>query len=417
MKTRKSQLALYGGTPLRSEPFPPRHLIGIEEKAAVDAVLDRAIQSGEAPGYNGEEEEAYCREFSAWLGGGYADAVNSGTAAVYAALKALDLPPFSEVVIGAMTDPGGMMPIPLLNLIPIVADTVPGSFNTGPQQVEEMITPRTCAIVVPHIGGEPADIEGILRAAQRFGLPVIEDCAQSHGASLNGRILGTFGRIAAFSTMFGKHHCTGGQGGVVFTQNEDLYHAIRRASDRGKPFFLPAGSTNITASLNFNLGDLPAAIGRVQLRKLPFILQRRREIVSKLAPAIQSMQTLSLPPQLPGAEPSYWFLRLRFHPERAACDKETFCRALQAEGLPVEPSYRAALPHLMDWFVRRRVFGGSGYPWSSLHYTGDPQQQFPCPNALAAVEEHFNLRFHENWKDSDIEDAVSIFQKVDDAFS
>ncbi len=90
--------------------------------------------------------------------------------------------------------------------------------------------------MVAHIGGEPADIEGIVRVASKRGIPVVEDCAQSHGARLDGRPLGSFGKVAAFSTMFGKHHCTGGQGGLVFTRDAALYAAVRRAADRGKPF-------------------------------------------------------------------------------------------------------------------------------------------------------------------------------------
>lgn len=410
-----SRLAVNGGPRLRAGPFPPRALVGSEEKAAVDSVFEQAIQTGNAPGYNGTEEEAYCCEFSAWMGGGYADAVSSGTSAIYVALKALNLEPFTEVIVGAVTDPGGMMPVPLSNLVPMIADTQPGSFNTGPEQVEELISSRTSAILVPHIGGEPADIEGILQVANRHGLPVIEDCAQTHGARLNGQMVGTFGAIAAFSTMFGKHHCTGGQGGLVFTQDRQLYQSIRRASDRGKPFFLPQGATNTIASLNFNLSDLAAAIGRVQIRKLPEANSRRRAIVAKLAEGIDALQTISLPAQVPGAEPSYWFLRIRFDPGRAACDKDTFCRALIAEGLPVEPNYWFAMPHRMDWFVHRRVFGTSGYPWASPAYAGDPSRQFPCPNAVAAVEQHFNLLLHENWTNADIEDAISILQKVDDA--
>jgi dTDP-4-amino-4,6-dideoxygalactose transaminase len=283
--------------------------------------------------------------------------------------------------------------------------------------VQELITSRTSAILIPHIAGEPADMEGILQVASCHGLPVIEDCAQAHGARLNGRMLGTFGCIAAFSTMFGKHHCSGGQGGLVFTRDEQLFHSIRRASDRGKPFFLPQGATNPTASLNFNLSDLAAAIGRVQLKKLPECISRRRTIAAKLAEEIEAMQAISIPGPVPGAEPSYWFLRMRFHARRAACDKETYCQALIAEGLPVEPSYRAAMPHLMDWFIHRRVFGSSGYPWASPAYTGDPHRQFPCPNANAAIDQHFNLRFHENWTNADINTAVSILQKVDEAYA
>jgi perosamine synthetase len=403
-------------TRIRSKPFPERGLIGLEEKAAVDALFDRAIRDGTAPGYNGPEEEAYCTEFATYLGGGYADAVNSGTSAVYVALKCLEIEPYREVIVPAVTDPGGMMPIPLLNLIPMVADTAPGSYNTGPEQVEALISPRTAAIIVAHIGGEPADMPGILEIADRHGLPVIEDCAQSHGARLGERLVGTFGRLGVFSTMFGKHHCSGGQGGFVFTPDPLLYEKVRRCSDRGKPFGLPAGSTNTVATLNFNLNDLAATIGRVQLGKLEGIVQRRRTIAARLKEGLGGVYAVSFPESLSGAESSYWFLRLHFHPERATCSKVDYCAALAEEGLPVEASYRAAMPHTMDWFVGRRVFGSSGLPWSSPQYTGDPERKFHCPNANAAMQASFNLRFHEGWGEQEINDAVAIFQKVDRAY-
>ena len=114
-----------GATRIRTEPWPERGLIGGEEKRAVLALFDRDIATGKASGYNGPAEEAYCRQFAESLGGGYADAVNSGTTAVYVALKALELEPFTEVVVGAVTDNGGMMPVPLLNLIPVPADLAP----------------------------------------------------------------------------------------------------------------------------------------------------------------------------------------------------------------------------------------------------------------------------------------------------
>lgn len=409
-------LAIQGGPKIRQAPFPPRSPIGQAERTAILALLDQTIETGAPLGYNGEEENAYCQEFSGWMGGGYTDAVNSGTAALYVALQSLQLEPFTEVIVSAVTDPGGLMPIPLLNLIPVVADSEPNSYNSGPEQVAPLISPLTSAIVIAHIAGEPANIEPIVALARQHNLPVIEDCSQSHGARLHGQLVGTFGDIGAFSTMGGKHHCSGGQGGVVYTKDEARYHAIRRASDRGKPFFLPPGSTNSQAALNLNLTDLGATIGRVQLRKLHDINARRQAIVGNLAEGLDDVATVSLPPLLPGAEACYWFLRLRFHAEQATCDKATFCQALSAEGLPITPSYRAALPHTMDWFVNRRVFGRSGYPWASPDYKGDPQRQFPCPNAEATMETHFNLHFHENWGTQEVADAVAIFQKVDAAF-
>jgi dTDP-4-amino-4,6-dideoxygalactose transaminase len=395
--------------------FSPRGLIDEEERAAVLALLDHTVATGSALSYNGDEENAYCQEFATYMGGGYVDAVNSGTSGIYVALKALALEPFTEVIVAAVTDPGGMMPIPLLNLIPVVADTEPDSFNTGPEQVASLISPLTSAIIVAHIGGEPANIPAILEVARAHNIPVIEDCSQTHGARLNGKLVGAYADLAVFSTMGGKHHCTGGQGGLVFTKQESLYQASRRASDRGKPFFLPPGSTNTIASLNLNLTDLAAAIGRVQLRKLPDIVARRQTIVGKLGEGIADLATVSLPPLISGAEASYWFLRLRFHADRAACDKETFCQALIAEGLPIMTHYRSGLPHTMDWFVHRRVFGSSGYPWASPDYKGDRNRQFACPNAHAAVDTHFILHFHEHWSETEIVHAIAIFEKVDAA--
>ncbi len=175
------------------------------------------------------------------------------TAGIYTALRALDLEPFSEVIVGAVTDPGGLMPVPLLNLVPVIADTVPGSLPPALTRSRRPSRQRRVRLSCPHIAGEPADVASIVELAHQHGIPVIEDCSQAHAATLHGRPVGTFGDIGVFSTMFGKHHSvSGGQGGLVFTRDEALYRPVRRASDRGKPFFLPAGSTNVIASLNLN---------------------------------------------------------------------------------------------------------------------------------------------------------------------
>lgn len=418
-----AKLAVNGGPKVRTAPWPERGLVGAEEKRAVDALFDEAIRTGQAPGYNGAQEEAYCREFAASLGGGYADGVNSGSTAVYVALKALGVEPFTEVVVGALTDPGGMMPIPLLNCIPVVADAAPGCYNTGPAQVEELLGPLTSAVVVAHIGGEPADIEGIVKVAAKRGIPVVEDCAQSHGARLAGRPLGTFGAVAAFSTMFGKHHCTGGQGGVVYTRDLALHAAVRRAADRGKPFDPAAGfnamvpgATNDVASLNFNLSELQAAIGRVQLAKLAGIVERRRALVADITRKLAGVPGVIVPPQIAGAEPSWWWWRLEADLERLACGKEAYCTALQAEGLPINPYYRAT-PHTYTWFRERRVFGTSGLPWSSPAYRGDRDRSFPCPNVMRTIERQFNLTVYETWGEREADDIAAIFRKVGETYA
>ena len=176
-------LAIDGGRPVRERPFPRRALFGAAEREAALRLFDQAIASGEPIGYGGPEEEAYEKEFAAAHGGGFADLVNSGTSALYAALGGLELEPAAEVAVPPISDPGGVMPVALLNLVPVVADAAPGSFNAGAEQIEAVLSPRTRAIVVAHIAGEPADMEPILELAGRRGLPVIEDCAQAHGAT------------------------------------------------------------------------------------------------------------------------------------------------------------------------------------------------------------------------------------------
>ncbi len=405
-------LAINGGLKLRVDPWPPRRHFGQEEKEAATALFDKAIDSGMPFGYNGPEEEAYCKEFAEFMGGGYADAVNSGTNAVYVAIKALELKPFSEVIVGAVNDPGGIMPIPLLNCIPVITDTAPGSYNTGPEQIQTCITERTSAIVVPHIGGEPADMPGIMKVAKQHNLPVIEDCSQAHGAKIDGRYVGTFGQIAAFSVMFGKHCCAGGQGGMVFTKNEDMYWRIRRHADRGKPFGLEAANGNAVPGLNCNMDELHAAIGRVQLRKLSGIVARRRDFVGILTAKLQRLTSVIIPPLNDNIEHSYWWWRLGIDETKINCDKDRFCAALAAEGLILLPRYSAALPYTFEWFKQR----GSRHPWNNPLCQDDPAREFPTPNAFDAMNEYFNLIFYESWSEKEAEDIFKIFAKVEDHY-
>jgi perosamine synthetase len=429
MTATATGLAVHGGPKLRTRPFPPRHLFGEEEKAAALRLFDDAIQTGGVFGYGGPEEEAYCREFSESLGGGFADMVNSGSSAVYVALRALDLEPYSEIVCPAITDPGGMMPIPLLSCIPVPADARPGSYNVGPDEVEACLSPRTAAILVAHIAGEPVDMDPILGLARARGLPVVEDCAQAHGARYKGRPVGTLGDVAAFSTMSGKHHATAAQGGVVFTRREELYWAARRASDRGKPFGLsgaaPAASslasaaTNVIAAHNLNGNDLAGAIGRVQLSKLDDIVRRRREVAARIARGLEiRSRTVTAGWQPDGAEASYWFMRLHVEESRLTVAPTAFAKAVAAEGIPLNPAYGAALQSHAPWFLEKRVFGTSHLPWSAPEYRaagGDPQRTFACPNAISVIESDFNLSLHEGWGSTEIEDTLAAIEKVEAA--
>ncbi|HGE70164.1 TPA: DegT/DnrJ/EryC1/StrS family aminotransferase [Candidatus Poribacteria bacterium] len=409
-----AKLAIDGGEKVRKIPMPPRRLFGEEEKSAVIALFDRSIETGEAFGYNGIEEQSYEKEFAEFMGGGYADLVNSGTSAIFVALGALNLEPLSEVIAPPITDPGGVMPIPMLNCVPIIADANKNSYNVGPDQIEAVITERTKAIVVAHIFGEPADMDPIMEIARSKGLFVIEDCAQAHGALYKGRLVGTFGDLSAFSTMSGKHHATGAQGGVVFTKNADLYWEAKRFADRGKPFNTTF-SSNVRIGLNLNSNELSATIGRVQLRKLPRIIEGRRNFVRSLAKKIKDLKSITFGWMPDNCESSYWYIRMHIDLDKLSVSKDQFVNALSAEGIPCFASYRH-IPSEAKWFIEKVTYGKSGYPWTDPNYKGERNPSFPLPNCIEAVETHFNLVVNENYGEQEAIDYAEALHKVESAY-
>ena len=334
-------LAIDGGTPVRAEPFPPRRGFSGEARRAVVELLDAAIEQGNhVLGYNGPQEEAYCREFAELAGGGFADAVNSGTNALWVALRAVGVEPFSEVIVPAVSDPGGVMPVVMCNAVPVPADCAPGSYNVGAEQIAERLTERTGAIVVAHIGGMPADMDPILAVAAERGIPVIEDCAQSLGATYKHRPVGSMGTAAAFSTMFAKHLTSGGQGGVAFTRDEAIYWRIRRYADRGKPFGLQGAAGNVVASLTCNTDELHATIARAQLREIPALIERRRELAGTIARRCrESLRSVRAVTDPPFGRCVHGFLLLSVRAEALRVDKDAFVAALEAEGIPAVASY------------------------------------------------------------------------------
>lgn len=401
---------IHGGPRARRWPWPRRRHFDKREKQAVLQVLNREIRKGGAVIYGGTETKAYCRAFAEYLGGGYAAAVNSGTNAVYVALRALDLEPGSEVIVPAITDAGGAMPVALLNCIPVPADCEPGSLNTSTRQIKAALTERTAAIVVAHLTGHPVEMDPILELAAARNIPVVEDCAQAHGALYKGRMVGTFGAIAAFSTMFGKQHATGAQGGVVFTRDTLLFARARQVIDRGKPFGTLGNPTNVIASLNFNQDEISMAIGRVQLEKLPGALNARRKFAGLVASGLKEVKGVSFVGDAPSCSGSYWFLCLFIDREDLNCNSDEFAGALELEGIGGVQAGYPFIPTDQPWHRDAVVFGTSGMPWS-LRQQPHPQL-FELPNAHAANQAIVRVDVHESLGAGEARDLVAAVQKV-----
>ncbi|OYT43546.1 hypothetical protein B6U84_05855 [Candidatus Bathyarchaeota archaeon ex4484_40] len=332
--------------PVRKEPFPPRIQIGQEELEAVVNLMKRCMREGGAfDRYGGTEVDAFEEEFAKYFGAKYATAVSSGTASIHSALGALRLNVGCEVISSPITDPGAVAPILFQNCIPVFADVDPETFNMDPKSLEERITPKTRAVIVAHIAGQPCDMDPIMEIAEEHNLTVIEDCSQAHDALYKGRKVGTIGHVGCFSLMSGKHITSGGQGGMIITDDEELYWNAKRFADRGKPFGTTAEG-NIFLGNNYRMTELEAAIGRVQLRKLPKIVEARRRFVARLEKEMRDLETVRLGKVIEGAVSSYWL----------------FGRAVRAEGIPVGGKYDH-LVYEKPWIRDRRTYGDSQCPW------------------------------------------------------
>ena len=407
--SKLNHLAVNGGKPIRHRPWPKRNIFGLRERIAAFNTLKNDL------GYNGVIEEEYCNKFSEYMGGGYTDAVNSGTSAIYVALKALDIEPFSEIIVSAITDPGGCMPIPLINCIPIPADSLSGHYNTEFEYIEKNISSLTSAIIIPHISGIPVDIGPIVKTARERNIPLIEDCSQAHGAHYKGQKVGTFGDVSVFSTMSSKHHATGCQGGVIFTKSENLYWKIRSASDRGKSFFDPQVNDNLTASLNFNSNDLSASIGIEQLQKLDKNIELRRRFTKSLYDRTQTLKSVSIQFGSSKVESVFWFLTFKFHSNNVKVSKKDFVEAVFHEGIPLSDHYVSPFTE-QYWFKHKKVFGTSGLPWSSVEYKGDANREYSLPNCKKNEKCLFLLPIHERCGEKEAKDVFDALNKVENCY-
>lgn len=405
----KKPAIVHGGPRARRFPWPRRRHYDRRERNAVMRLMNQEIRRGGAIIYNGPEKDAYCKAFADYHGGGFAETVNSGTNAVYVALRALDLEPGREVIVSPITDAGGTMPVVMANCIPVPADSAPGSLNTCAEEIAKVLSDRTAAIIVTYISGHPIDMDPILELAARYGIPVLEDCAQSHGAIYKGRVVGTLGTISAFSTMFGKHHSTGAQGGVVFTRDTMLFARVRQITDRGKPYGVVSPDGNAIASLNFNQDEISLAIGRVQLSKLSDFLQRRRSFVADVEKRIQDVVGVELVRPPADAEGSYWFILLRIDPQKLSCSAEQFCAGLQAEGIDGVFNGYPFFPTDQPWHREAIVYGASGLPWSLVQ---ERPRSYPLPNAHAANRRMVRVDVHEGLGPGEARDLATAINKV-----
>lgn len=270
-----------------------------EERLAVNQVL----LSSRTNYWTGTECREFEKEFATFIGSQYAVALMNGTVALEAALYALDIGEGDEVITSCRTFIASASCIVMRGATPVLADVDSNSQNITAATIEPCITPRTKAIIVVHLAGWPAEMEAILSLAKRYHLKVIEDCAQAHGAIFKKKRVGSFGDVAAFSFCQDKIITTGGEGGMITTSDKTIWEKIWAYKDHGKNFTKvyhqqhPIGFRWLHDSFgtNWRMTEMQAAIGRLQLKKLPNWLETRARNAMILQNHFQSISLLRIP--------------------------------------------------------------------------------------------------------------------------
>jgi dTDP-4-amino-4,6-dideoxygalactose transaminase len=265
-----------------------------ERRSEIDAAIARVFDRGTF--ILGEEVDAFEAEFAAYLGAPHAVGVSSGTDALRIALAALGVGPGDEVVTVSMTAVATAVAISAVGARPVFVDIDPHTRCIDTGALEAAIGPATAAILPVHLHGYPAPMERVMRIAGSHGLAVLEDCAQSHGASIDGRRTGTFGHAAAFSFYPTKNLGAAGDGGAVATNDPALAARVRRLRNYG----FDGAQRCMEPGSNGRLDELQAAILRVLLPDLDRQNARRRALAAEYRSRLADA-TLGLPPDNEGA--------------------------------------------------------------------------------------------------------------------
>jgi len=320
--------------------FPTWPSFGADEVEAVARVL----ASGKVNYWTGEEGRKFEEEFALQAGCKHGVAVANGTVALELALYALGIGYGDEVITSSRTFIASASCAVMRGARPVIADVDRVSQNITADTIRATLSPRTRAIIVVHLAGWPCDMDPILEIAREHGLRVIEDCAQAHGATYKGRPVGSMGDAAAFSFCQDKIMTTGGEGGMVTTNDDAVWQRAWSFKDHGKGYDAvynrhhPPGFRWLHESFgtNWRLTEMQSALGRTLLKKLNVFVETRRRNAAILTESFSTMRGLRVTVPAPEFSHSYYKYYAFIRPEqlRDGWTRDRIMTAIVAEGIP-----------------------------------------------------------------------------------
>jgi dTDP-4-amino-4,6-dideoxygalactose transaminase len=377
--------------------------LGEEEIAAVSACL----RTGTLTSTKGEYVKTLEKQFAELVGMKYAWACSSGSAAIHCALAAINPEPGDEIITTSITDMGALTPIIYQGAIPVFADVDPHTYNVTAETIAARISPKTKAIIVTHLFGNPCKMCGIMELANKHNIPVIEDTAQAFMATHQGKFVGTFGKIGCFSLQQGKHITTG-EGGICVTNDpaiaRRIYLFINKAWGYGDP-----NPDHYFIALNYRMTELQGAVAVAQLPKLKQVADTRGRLADKLTVKLQGIEGIETPVVASCNKSTWWKYCLRVDKNVFPGGPVELAKLLKARGIASAPRYIQKPAFACEVIAKQRTFGESRWPFTLARPEALDYSRAKFPGTFEALEGVLVLPWNEKYTDEHLDyiaDAV-----------
>jgi len=391
-------LAIEGGEPIVKETLPPWPWFTEE----IIQAATEPLRTGKVNYWTGELGMEFEKKFAEWNGAKMCTTTTNGTSALHTAVAALDIGPGDEVIVPSYTFIATSFCVVQAGAIPVFADVRRHDHCIDPEDIEKKITKRTKAVIPVHLYGNLAEMDEILEVAEKHDLFVIEDVAEAHGALHKGRKAGTIGHLGCFSFCQNKTFTTGGEGGAVITNDEELGWKCRQFRDHGydveaRLSLLEAEGTlpyiHVRVGYNYRMTEMQSAIGLKEMERIDtWNLPRRQRNGEILIQELKDCEEiLYLPVHTKEKVNGFYVFPIVLNLEKLKVDKKTVLDALTAEGLPV---WREFWPQCYKEraYLEHRGFGEARFPFKSKEYTDPESVQYDrvhCSNAAWLEERTF----------------------------
>jgi perosamine synthetase len=355
-------------------------------------------------GYQDFFEKKYTDKFLSFYNKtGYADAVNSGSSALWVAIKSLNIKnnKNNTALISPITNPGGVMPIILLNFKIRIIDSEKNNININTENFIKSICKNTKLAVITHAAGYPVDLRKIKKICKEKKISLIEDCSQAHLTSFKGKLTGSSGDVAIFSTMYRKTISTGGCGGLVYTKSKTIFKNILAHADRGKDYLNKRFNQKdvdkfMFPALNLNLDELSCSVGLASLNKIKKINLKRIKIVNKITNALKNSNFFSIIKISKDVKPSYYYLPIILK-QSAKLNKKKLNKFLISRGISFNAYFKEVC---YEW------------PWLRKYLRG----QFKTKNAIRFRDNSINLYLHENYNKENIDIIINSLKEFENIY-